>query len=120
MRSVTAKLTAQVRTAGFEVVRVEQPRTNRWVVTARSGTGESVLIMAQDRPLIGAADVQDLAELLRCGRHRRGLLLALGGGFSPEARRTAGELSRRPIELCTSLPAPDDPQPVRTTARAMS
>jgi hypothetical protein len=104
MPTMTAKLAGQARAAGYEVVRVEQPRSNRWVLTLRDDSGALALLMVQQRPLLSAADVQDLAELLECARASRGMLLALDGAFSPEARRTAVELRHRPIQLCTALP----------------
>lgn len=104
MPTMTARLAGQAREAGYEVVRSEQLRSNRWLLTLRDDDGALALLMVQQRPLLTAADVQDLAELLQCARAARGMLLALDGGFSPEARRTAVELRRRPIQLCTALP----------------
>ena len=99
-----AELTRQARAAGYTVVRVEQMRTNRWVLTLTDAQGAACLMLAQQRPLISAADVQDLAELLSLQRCPNGMLLAVGGTFSPEARRTAAELRRQTIQLCTDLP----------------
>jgi hypothetical protein len=104
----TAELTRQARTAGYTVVRVEQLRTNRWLLTLTDAQGAPWLVLAQQRPLIGAADVQDLAELLSLQRCPNGMLLALGGTFSPEARRTVGELGRQTIHLCNALPPTGD------------
>lgn len=104
MQPTAARLAARAREAGYEVARVEQLRTNRWLLTLRDGDGAATLLMVQQRPIVTAADVQDLAELLQCARVPRGLLLAYEGSFSPEARRTAVELRRRPIQLCTELP----------------
>lgn len=105
VQSMATRLTIQAREAGFEVVRVEQLRSNRWLLTARDGNGQVVFIMAQQRPLIGSSDVQDLAEVLQLSRQGAGFLLAVDGAFSPEARRTAAELRRHQIHLCTALPA---------------
>ncbi len=105
MGAKNAQLLTQVRQAGYETLRVEQPRPNRWLLTLRTPEGGELLAMAQQRPLISAADVQDLAELLRLRRMPSGMLLALGGRFSPEAQRTALELRRPRIQLCVELPA---------------
>lgn len=99
-----AELARQARAVGYTVVRVEQLRTNRWLLTLTDAQGALWLALAQQRPLIGAADVQDLAELLSLQRCPQGFLLAMGGTFSPEARRTVGELRRQTIHLCTALP----------------
>lgn len=100
-----ARLVSQVRKAGYEPLRVEQPRPNRWVLTLRTPAGAEVLALAQERPLVGAADVQDLAELLRLRRVATGYLLALGGRFSAEAHHTAQELRQARILLCSALPS---------------
>jgi hypothetical protein len=98
-----AELTRQARAAGYTVVRVEQVRTNRWLLTLTDAQGAPWLVLAQQRPMIGAADVQDLADMLSLQRCPNGMLLALGGTFSPEARRTSAELRRHPIHLGTTL-----------------
>lgn len=103
MQVTTAKLTAQVREAGYEVVRCEQLRTNRWLVTARDSEGQTILIMAQQRALVSSADVQDLVEQLQCRRCEKGMLLAIDGNFSNEAWHTATELRRWSLQLCLSL-----------------
>lgn len=105
MSVTTPQLTAMVREAGYDVISVEQPRPNRWLLQLRTPQGDELLALAQQRALVGAADVQDLAELLRLRRAGAGMLLALGGRFSPEAQRTAHELRHARIQLCTSLPA---------------
>jgi hypothetical protein len=96
-------LSTMVREAGYQLIRIEQLRTNRWLLLAESPEGK-VLILAQQRPLIGASDVQDLAEQLRLTPVGIGYLLAMGGRFSPEAQRTAAELRQPQIVLCGSLP----------------
>ena len=53
------------RDAGYRVVVIERLRSNRWLVTLVDGDGHTVLVLAQARPLIGSADVQDLAEFVR-------------------------------------------------------
>jgi hypothetical protein len=99
-----AELTRQAREAGYTLVRIEQLRTNRWLLTLTDAHGAPWIALAQQRPLVTAADVQDLADMLSLQRCPNGLLLALGGRFSPEARRTAAELCRQAIHLCTALP----------------
>lgn len=96
-------LTTMVREAGYRLTQYEQLRANRWLVVADSDEGR-VLILAQQRPTISAADVQDLAEQLRLSRIPVGYLLALGGRFTPEAQRTAAELRRPRIVLCGKIP----------------
>jgi hypothetical protein len=102
MISAATNLSTMVREAGYELIRIEQLRVNRWLLLVESPGGK-VLILAQQRPLIGAADVQDLAEQLRLSRIGIGYLLAMGGRFSPEAQRTAAELRQPCIVLCGSL-----------------
>lgn len=106
MSSPTAQLIAQIRKAGYEALRAEQPRPNRWVVELRTPEGASALALAQRRPLIGAADVHDLAELMRLRRQSLGYLLALDGRFSAEAHQAAHEQRHVRIQLCTALPSP--------------
>ena len=96
-------LSTMVRDAGYQLICIKQLRANRWLLLAESPEGE-VLILAQQRPLISACDVQDLAELLRLSHANTGYLLALDGRFSPEAQRTAAELCHPQIVLCGSLP----------------
>ncbi|NTV63871.1 MAG: hypothetical protein HGA65_10080, partial [Oscillochloris sp.] len=76
MDSTATTLSTSVREAGYQVVRIEQLRANRWLLVAGAPDGR-VLILAQRRPLISASDVQDLAEQLRLGRYPLGYLLAL-------------------------------------------
>lgn len=105
MAATTPQLVSQIRKAGYEALRVEQPRPNRWVLSLRTPEGAEVVVLAQERALVGAADVQDLAELLRLRRVAVGYLLALGGRFSAEAQRTAQEGRQGRILLCTALPS---------------
>jgi hypothetical protein len=114
MISSATHLSTLVREAGYQLVRIEQLRANRWLVVATSGEG-NVLILAQQRPLINSSDVQDLAEQLRLARINIGYLLSIGGRFSPEAQHTAAELRRPYIVLCGSLPRVDQP-PLPNTA----
>lgn len=109
MHPTAAALTAQVREAGYALVRIEQLRSNRWLLTVRDAEGAQRLVLAQCRPLISSADVHDLAELLRLRRVGGGFLLAIGGSFSPEARRAAAEQRSHQIFLCNQLPARNGP-----------
>ncbi|NTW97425.1 MAG: hypothetical protein HGB28_02625 [Oscillochloris sp.] len=108
MDPTATNLSTIVRDAGYQLIRVEQLRLNRWLILADSAEGQ-VLILAQQRPLIGAADVQDLAEQLRLARVSLGYLLALDGRFSPEAQRTAAELRQPQIVLCGRIPSVGQP-----------
>lgn len=101
-------LSTIVREAGYQLVRIEQLRANRWLIIADAPDGR-LLILAQQRPLIGASDVQDLAEQLRLARFPLGYLLGLDGRFSPEAQRTAAELRYPRIVLCGKIPSVDQP-----------
>jgi hypothetical protein len=103
MTPASPNLSTMVREAGYQLIRVEQLRVNRWLVIAESAEGR-VLILAQQRPMIASSDVQDLAEHLRLSRIAEGYLLAIGGCFSPEAQRTAAELSQPRIVLCGKIP----------------
>jgi hypothetical protein len=98
------ELTQLARAAGYRVADVEQLRANRWLLTVFDPADEATLVMAQARPLIGAADVQDLADLVQLRQIRRGILLACGGSFSLAAQRTLAELGSGRLRLCTSLP----------------
>jgi hypothetical protein len=106
MTQASTQLSTMVREAGYQLIRIEQLRANRWLLLAESPEGK-VLILAQQRPLISASDVQDLAEQLRLSRVGTGYLLAMGGRFSPEAQRTAAELRQPLIVLCGKLPPAD-------------
>jgi hypothetical protein len=110
--STTSKqILALARAAGYEVIAIDQPRPKRWVLQLQDGAGAYITVMVQQRALVSAADVQDLAELLRLRHSKEGVLLALGGTFSPVAHRTAQELRDTRILLCTSLPtAPSSPK----------
>lgn len=103
MTMAAADLSILIREAGYQLISIEQLRANRWLILAEAPEGR-VLILAQRRPLISAADVQDLAEQLRLSRVVVGYLLALDGHFSPEAQRTAAELCQPRIVLCGKIP----------------
>lgn len=95
-------LIAQARTLGYEVVTGEQLRPNRWLLTLRDA-GSLVLVLAQRRPLLSAADVQDLSDIVRLRCAAYGILLAVGGTFSSNAYQTAAELGGI-VKLTVELP----------------
>jgi hypothetical protein len=100
----TRDLIQLAKEAGYQVIAAQQLRTNRWLLELSDGSGAATLALIQARPLIGAADVQDLAELVRLRRPLRGILLAYGGSFSAAAQRTLSELRDDRLRLCTALP----------------
>lgn len=106
MSTRTAEIAAQAREAGYQLEQIEQVRHNRWILVLREDAETRILALVQQRPLISAADVQDLAELLALGHYSYGLLIALEGRFSPVAHRTASELAKTRIILCHGFPAP--------------
>ncbi len=101
----THELLREADRAGYQIINSQQLRTNRWLLTLKDTTGAAILVLVQARPLITAADVQDLAELVRLRGGIRGLLWAYGGSFSPAAQRTLAELADNRLRLCTALPA---------------
>jgi hypothetical protein len=102
--TTTTELAREVRRAGYQVIAAEQLRPNRWLLQVTDAEGLGALLMVQARPLVGAADVQDLAELVRLRRPHYGILLARRGSFSPAAQRTLAELGDHRLRLCTALP----------------
>jgi hypothetical protein len=100
----TRDLIQLAQAAGYQVSAAQQLRSNRWLLTLSDDRGTATLVLIQARPLINAADVQDLAELVRLRRPARGLLLAFGGSFSVVAQRTLAELGDDRLRLCTTLP----------------
>jgi hypothetical protein len=115
------ELTQVARHAGYHVAAIEQLRPNRWLLTLNDDAGATILALVQARPLIGAADVQDLAELVRLRRPDCGILLAYGGSFTPAAQRTFIELGAAHLRLCTTLPPAtrQDGGEVRPVGRAL-
>lgn len=105
------ELSALAQQAGYQVVSVEQLRANRWLVSLLTPQSELIVALYQARPLVGASDVLDMAELVRLRRARRAYLIAYGGAFSPAAFRTLNELRGIAIELVESLPAASTPTP---------
>lgn len=108
--TLQANITTRVHEAGYQLLRIEQLRPNRWQLWLIDPDGIQVLALAQQRHLISASDVQDLAEMLRLSNCTYGMLLAIDGTFSPEAQRTAAELRKPRIQLCLDLP-PAGPPP---------
>lgn len=111
MSATGTQIAAQARTLGYTVVRVEQLRANRWLLTLRCPEDHAILVLAQRRPLLIAADVYDLAEAMRLNRSAIGYVLALEGRFSPEAFRAAHDLRSLHIHLATDLPPARRPAP---------
>ncbi len=105
-------LTQQARAAGYEVLAIEQLRPSRWLMTIRDERGQPAVVMVQRRPLIGAADVQDLSEIVQVRRVARGILLAPGAAFSVAAQQTQAELGRDRLRLCTALAPAAAAEPV--------
>ncbi|MDW8404111.1 hypothetical protein [Chloroflexus sp.] len=95
---------AHARRLGYQVLTAEQLRATRCLLVLAEPSGQPFAVMVQRRALITAADVQDFAEILFLRRLSRGLLIAVDGGFSNEARRTARELSHVTMALTTELP----------------
>ena len=100
----TRDLIRMAQQAGYQVVASEQLRANRWLLTLSDETSATTLVLVQARPLIYAADVQDLAEIVRLQYASLGILLAHGGVFTAIAQRTLAELSDDRLRLCTTLP----------------
>src|SRR5205085_3200868 len=84
----TRDLIQMAQSAGYQIVATQQLRSNRWLFMLTDGIGATTLVLIQARPLISAADVQDLAELTRLRQPIRAILLAYGGMFSAAAQRT--------------------------------
>lgn len=95
---------AHARRLGYQVITAEQLRATRCLLVLAEPSGQPFAVMVQRRTLITAADVQDFAEILFLRRLSRGLLIAVDGGFSNEARRTAKELGHVTMALTTELP----------------
>src|SRR5215212_6731918 len=88
----TRDLIQMAQSAGYQIVATQQLRSNRWLFMLSDASGATTLALIQFRPLIGASDVQDLAELTRLRQPTRAILLAYGGTFSPAAQRTLTEM----------------------------
>jgi hypothetical protein len=61
-KPTTQELTREAQQAGYQVISTEQLRPNRWLLHLLDGDNTPVLLIVQARPLVCAADVQDLAE----------------------------------------------------------
>jgi hypothetical protein len=116
----TRDLVQMAQSAGYQIIATQQLRSNRWLFMLSDSTSTTTLALIQARPLIGASDVQDLAELMRLRRPGRAILLAYGGTFSPAAQRTLAEMGDERLRLCTTLPlAQNDPDDLRNTKTAL-
>ena len=117
----TCDLVQMSQAAGYQIVATQQLRANRWLLMLSDRSGATTLALIQARPLISAADVQDLAELARLRRPARAVLLAYGGTFSPAAQRTLAELADDRLRLCITLPpaAAPDPEELRSANPAL-
>ena len=100
----TEELVHKAHQAGYQIVKAQQVRANRWFLTLQDSNGATLLVLVQSRPLIVSADVQDLAEVVRLQHGARGLLWAYDGSFSPAAQRTLAELSDTRLRFCMALP----------------
>jgi hypothetical protein len=116
----TRDLVQMAQSAGYQISATQQLRSNRWLFMLSDATGATTLALIQARPLISAADVQDLAELARLRRPGRAILLAYGGAFSPAAQCTLAEMADERLRLCTSLPpAQNDAEDLRNANAAL-
>jgi hypothetical protein len=116
----TRDLIQMAQSAGYLIVGNQQLRANRWLLMLSDASGTTTLVLIQARPLVNAADVQDLAELARLRRPARAILLAYSGTFSSAAQRTLAEMGDDRLRLCTTLPpAQADPDDLRNTTAAL-
>ena len=116
----TRDLIQMAQSAGYQIVATQQLRSNRWLLMLVDASGAKTLALIQARLLIGAADVQDLAELTRLRQPGRAILLAYGGTFSSAAQRTLAEMGDDRLRLCTTLPpAQADPDDLRNAKAAL-
>ncbi|GIV90854.1 MAG: hypothetical protein KatS3mg055_3372 [Chloroflexus sp.] len=104
MEVTVREAAARARRLGYQVIAAEQLRATRCLLVLAEPSGQPFAVMIQRRALLTAADVQDFAEILFLRRLNRGLLIAVDGGFSAEARRTAQELRFASITLTNDLP----------------
>lgn len=104
MDVVAREAAAHARRLGYQVITAEQLRATRCLLVLAEPSGQPFAVLVQRRALITAADVQDFAEILFLRRLTRGLLIAVDGVFSNEARRTAQELRHVSMTLATDLP----------------
>ncbi|WP_322814974.1 restriction endonuclease [Chloroflexus sp.] len=104
MKVTVRDAAAHARRLGYHIIAAEQLRDTRCFLVLAEPAGQPFAVLIQRRALITAADVQDFAEMLFLRRLDRGLLIAVDGGFSNEARRTAQELRQAMITLTTDIP----------------
>ncbi len=104
MEVTVREAAAHARRLGYQVITAEQLRATRCLLVLAEPSDQPFAVMIQRRALLTAADVQDFAEILFLRRLNRGLLIAVDGGFSAEARRTAQELRFASITLTNDLP----------------
>jgi hypothetical protein len=110
-KPATRDLIRMAQQAGYLVLEAEQLRPNRWLLIVTDAAEKRFAVLVQARPLLSAADVQDLADTVRLRRLDGGILLAHGGVFSPAAQRTHQELADSCLRLCTALPPAAKPEP---------
>jgi hypothetical protein len=116
----TRDLIQMAQSAGYQIIATQQLRSNRWLLMLSDASSTTTLVLIQARPLISAADVQDLAELTRLRQPGRAILLAYGGMFSSAAQRTLPEMGDDRLRLCTALPpAQADPDDLRNAKAAL-
>ncbi len=116
----TRDLVQMAQSAGYQIIATQQLRSNRWLFMLSDVTSTTTLVLIQARPLISAADVQDLAELTRLRQPARAILLAYNGVFSSAAQRTLAEMGDERLRLCTTLPAaPPDPEDLSNAKAAL-
>jgi len=99
-----SQLTAIIRQSNYHIIGCEQTRSTRWIFILRDTNGDIVILMVQTRPIVGASDVQDLAELVQLQRANRGFLWAYYGSFSKSALQTRMELGSVTLSLINDLP----------------
>jgi hypothetical protein len=119
-RPSTELFVQQAQQAGYRVIQAEQLRANRWLLMLQYAE-TTLLVLVQARPLIGATDVQDLADLVALRRAHQGILLAHAGTFSPPAVRTQAEIGGNRLRLVTVLPpAPPTEPGLQLTAKPIN
>jgi hypothetical protein len=104
-RPTAHDLVRLARHAGYQVQSIEQLRPNRWLLMLTEPPDRQVVLFVQVRLLVSSGDIQDFAQLAGAPAQRRGILLAYQGTFTPDAPRTAVELSDAHLHFCTTLPS---------------
>lgn len=103
---VTTRVMQGVRHAGFRIIRMEHVRANRWIIQASNQDGQPVVILAVDRSLVAASDIQDLEEIIRLRHAACGVLWSLRGRFSAYAQQAQRD-SQLQLILANELPNAD-------------